>query len=377
MRVRRKSPTQGRKPALNGAPVRDVDEMIGYEMARLRQLCDELMRPVNKLILLLVITTALLAMSQQETPQGTRGANSSVKKIAVEVDGGTLRSNNFPIGALNAKPPRPVNAGSRLSDIFLIASPNAKPERLIEGLNPAWSPDGTKVAYCIREGSGFGQIQLINADGSGHIPLTKLKGGACLPDWSPDGQRLALTAYGGGTPLILVMDKKGQNVTQVSAGYGARWSPDGKRFVFCRRGESRGAPGSVWIANSDGTGATKVIEDRSPVLEAAWWPDGQSIVFTSDREHEYKSALYRINVDGTGLENIAAEKEASLYFPVPSPDGRQIVADLYPADFLGRRREDAGIDTVGGSSVVLLDLANHQSHLLAHGKHPSVVWGTP
>jgi Tol biopolymer transport system component len=322
------------------------------------------MRLVNKLILLLVITTPLLAMSQQEIPQGTGGADWSVKKIAVEVYGGYLQP-----------PGRAITI--HLSDIFVIASPNDKPKRLIDGISPAWSPDGTSIAYCVREGSGFGQIHLIDADGSGHTALTKLKDGACLPDWSPDGQKLAFTAYGGRTPRILVMDKNGQNVTQVSAGDRARWSPDGKRLVFSRLGEGPGATGSIWIANADGTGVTKVIEDKSPVLEAAWWPDGQSIIFTSDREHQYRSALYRVHVDGTGLENIAAEKGASLFFPVPSPDGKQIVVDVYPADFLGQRRETLGLDTIGGSRVVLLDLATHQTHLLAHGKHPSVLWERP
>ena len=94
-------------------------------------------------------------------------------------------------------------------------------------------------------------------------------------------------------------------------------------------------------------------------------------------QHEYRSALYRVHVDGTGLEIIAAEKKASLYFPVPSPDGKLIVADLYPADFLGRQREDVGIDTAGGSTVVLLDLTTQKSRVLAQGKHPSVIWGKP
>jgi Tol biopolymer transport system component len=341
-----------------------------------------MMRLVNRLIALLVIMTPLLARSQQDIPQGTGGANWSVKKIAVEAYGGeTVVNLNSGSPKTPGGPPLStalVVSGGPQSDIFVIASPNAKPKRLIEGVSPAWSPDGAKIAYCVREGRGFGQIQLINADGSGHRQLPKLKGGACLPEWSPDGQRLAVTAYSGdGTPAIVVMDKDGQNVTQMSAGYGARWSADGKRLVFCRRGEGPAAVSSIWIANADGTGLTKVIEDKSPVLEAAWWPDGQSILFTSDREHEYRSALYRVGVDGTGLENIAAEKGAALYFPVPSPDGKQIVVDVYPADFLARQREMLGLDTVGGSQVVLLDLASHQSHVLAHGKHPSVIWEKP
>lgn len=337
---------------------------------------------VNRLLLLVVITTSLLAMSQQEDPHESRGANWLVKKIAVEAYGGESggSTGGDPYVALGRiPPPRPLAInGSPRSDIVVIASPNTKPKRLAQGLSPAWSADGAKIAYCVREGRGFGQVQLINADGSGHRQLPKLKDGACLPDWSPDGQRLAVTAYDSdGTPLIFVLDKDGQNITQVAAGYGGRWSPDGERLVFCRHGKGPAAVSSIWTANSDGTGVTKVMEDKASVLEAAWWPDGQSIIFTSDREHQYRSALYRVHVNGTGLETIAADKGASLYFPVPSPDGKQIVVDVYPADFLGSRREMLGFDTVGGSQVILLDLASHQSRLLAYGKHPSVIWERP
>jgi Tol biopolymer transport system component len=194
-----------------------------------------------------------------------------------------------------------------------------------------------------------------------HIQLTKLKGGACPTDWSRDGEKIALIAYGAKTPMIFVMSKNGENLTQVTAGYGARWSPDGKHLVFCRPAERRGASDSIWIANADGTGATKLIEDNSQVLEAAWFADGKSIVFSSEREQKHRSALFRVNVDGTGLEAIAVDKQLSLFFPVPSPSGTQIVADAFPGGS-------------GEGSVILLDLASHHASVLAHGIHPSVVW---
>jgi TolB protein len=246
------------------------------------------------------------------------------------------------------------------TDIFVITSPPSMPKRLVEGLNPTWSPDGEKIAYCVRDGRGFGQIQLINADGSGHTQLTKLKGGACPTDWSLDGEKIAFIGYGA-TPSIFVMGKNGENVSQITAGYGAKWSPDGKQLVFCRSPEARGKSDSIWIANADGTGATKVTEDDSQVLEVAWSPDGKSIVFSSEREHNHKSALFRVNLDGSGLEAIAVDQQVSLFFPVPSPDGTQLVADAYASGS-------------GEGNVVLVDLASHHASVLAHGIHPSVLW---
>jgi Tol biopolymer transport system component len=194
--------------------------------------------------------------------------------------------------------------------------------------------------------------------------LTKLKGGACPADWSHDGEKIAFIGYGGKTPSIFVMSKNGENVTQISAGYGARWSPDGKQLVFCRPADRRGASDSIWIANADGTAAAKVIEDNSQVLEAAWFSDGKRIVFSSEREHKHRSALFRVNVDGTGLEAVAIDNRLSLFFPIPSPDGTQIIADAYPSDS-------------GEGSVVLIDLASHHASVFAHGIHPSVLWEKP
>lgn len=277
---------------------------------------------------------------QSQTPLPT--SSFAVRKIAFEINNG-----GFPIPQ---------------TDIFVRDSPNSKPKRLVEGIMPVWSPDGQKLAFCTREGRGFGQVQLINADGSGRLQLTHLRVGACPTDWSPDGEKILSIAYSTPMPTIFVMGIDGSNLKQIASGYGARWSPDGKRVVFCRSAEGRGMSGSIWTANADGTGAAKVIDDNSNILEVAWFPDGKSIVFSSEREDKRKSSLFRISPDGSGLETIAVDKHLSLYFPVLSPDAMQVVAD--------------GIED-RETKVVLLDLANHHVKVLADGLHPTVLWEKP
>src|SRR2546425_6754879 len=61
---------------------------------------------------------------------------------------------------------------------------------------PAWSPDGSTIAYVdVVPGSG-GQIFLVNADGTGLRQFTN--GGTNIGvAWSPDGSKIAFSTYGG------------------------------------------------------------------------------------------------------------------------------------------------------------------------------------
>jgi Tol biopolymer transport system component len=255
-----------------------------------------------------------------------------------------------------------VEVGYGLAEQIVIVDPKiSKPRHLTDGLNPVWSPDGGQIAYCVHLGPrSFGQIQVINVDGSGQKKLTNVKGGACLPDWSPDGEKLAFTAYNKG-PLVSIVDKDGENVRSITEGYGARWSPDGTRLVFCRNPQGHKTSGSIWIINVDGTGLKQIIEDDSDALEPTWFPDGNSVAFASEREHSKISAIFRVNLDGTGLEKIAGDQKLALFFPVISPDGKLLIVDCIPAHSHGRL-------------VVLLNTAGNQGTALAQGVHPSVLW---
>jgi Tol biopolymer transport system component len=102
-----------------------------------------------------------------------------------------------------------------------------------------------------------------------------------------------------------------------------------------------------------------VITDSSEVLEANWLPDGRAIAFCSTREAKRKSEIFQVNVDGTGLTNIASHDALNLYFPIFSPDGTQLVVDA----------------NAGGEPVILLiDLITHRAKQLAHGMHSALLW---
>ena len=300
------------------------------------------MRTYSRFIFLVL---ACVSCSRAALSQTAANSTWEVRKLAFER--GSVRVGVTPRQILNP-------------DLVVIEHADGKSRAVAEGLSPTWSPDGDKLAFCVHEGRGFGQIYVVNADGSGKNELTKLKGGASDPDWSPDGEKLVFTVLEFGTPKLGIIRKNGEGLTKLTDGYQARWSPNGKQLLFSRP-ERQGASTSIWVINSDGAGLQKVTEDDSAVIETSWMPDGSGIVFASKRNRR-DYAIYRINLDGTGFGILAEDKSASFYFPLLSPDGKQLIVDAYPKEG-------------GQGDLVLLDLVTHKKKTLTHGHHPAVLWG--
>ena len=84
---------------------------------------------------------------------------------------------------------------SNTAEIFVIAADGSgTPQRLTQNFEeergPAWSPDGNRIAFACRAGTGNAEICVMNADGSHVQQLTKNTVPDLTPTWSLDGQQL-------------------------------------------------------------------------------------------------------------------------------------------------------------------------------------------
>jgi TolB protein len=115
-----------------------------------------------------------------------------------------------------------------------------------------------------------------------------------------------------------------------------------QRIVFARVFPNEGQIG-LFIAARDGSGERPLLQPQGVDYDATWSPDGESIVFTSDREGS--ADLFRVRPDGTGLERLtndpAYDDQAAF-----SPDSKQLVfvttraggtADLWTLDIASKR----------------------------------------
>ncbi len=97
---------------------------------------------------------------------------------------------------------------------------------------PAFSPDGSQIAYFDGSGDHGNSLRVMNSDGSDVRVLTGADYGHIDElAWSPDGSRLAFSLqYGGG---LLVVGVDGSGLTElVPYGENAAWSPDGSRISY-------------------------------------------------------------------------------------------------------------------------------------------------
>jgi TolB protein len=127
---------------------------------------------------------------------------------------------------------------------------------------PTWSPDGTRLVF-----TRNGVLHVINADGTSLTPLPN-EDLSSSPDWSPDGTRVAYASPTGG---IRIRNADGSNPFTVTTGQDShpRWSPDKRQLVFVRVVDGKS---QLFIVNADGTGETKLSAGTAQETGPSWSP---------------------------------------------------------------------------------------------------------
>jgi Tol biopolymer transport system component len=218
----------------------------------------------------------------------------------------------------------PLNA--LWGDIFTVDATGSGQVRLTNNstkdLEPAWSPDGHKIAFsrCLCGLDGDNEIYTMNADGTGLMGLTMSRGTLYArdfnPAWSPDGTKIAFQGISappfpfGGPYGIYVMAADGSEETRIVNGRDPDWSPDGRKIA----GIGISSVPGISVMNADGTGQVRLTsnpDDGNPV----WSPDGTKIAF-----HRFlpTTAVFTMNADGTGLALLASGRDPD-WQPLPGP----------------------------------------------------------
>jgi dipeptidyl aminopeptidase/acylaminoacyl peptidase len=207
--------------------------------------------------------------------------------------------------------------------------------------DPQWSPDGRRLAF-VRDD----EIWVVEADGSRLVKVIGEPGKGRYPRWSPDGHRLAFMSRRRGWSQVWLIDapvpRRGRPATEpkpprptvlTESGIdveGFEWSPDGDRLaVTGHRGPEPSETEQIAIVDI-ATGSTRVVAgERSIDTGAHWLPDG-SLLFSSDADGWFQ--IIRLTADGHDrIVLTSGEREHGDTgwnpgsAPLPSPDGSRFV----------------------------------------------------
>ena len=257
------------------------------------------------------------------------------------------------------------------SELWIVGADGSDHRRLAVGSSPRWSPDGTRLAY-----TATGQIHLRWMDTGETATLTQLTESPSGLRWSPDGRRIAFNmlvphppprlavpprppegAEWAAPPImedrfksrqdgvgyldfgyrhIFVVPVEGGTPRQVTSGdfqhsSAAAWTPDGNHLVFSsnrNEGWEKDYRNSELYVASILTGEIRAVTDRpGPDHSPAVSPDGRRIAFVGyeDRTRTYQvSRLQVMNVDGSGARVVTGDLDRSVSNPVWAADGSGI-----------------------------------------------------
>ncbi len=214
--------------------------------------------------------------------------------------------------------------GSGLTN--LSQSPTSNDQFIRGGL----SSDGSKILFeSDRRGCLFAvcsDIFVLTVSDKSIIQITNRDEGDFGPAWSPDGSKIAFLCRYDGNQELCVVDSDGANLTRLTFSALLRvrrvdgWSPDGTKILYQAASGVANQDISIWVAESDGSGVVALSSEKGD-LDPMFSPAGDRIAFvTVDPDFE----IAVMDADGTMRANISQSPETIDNAPVWSPDGTQI-----------------------------------------------------
>ncbi len=171
----------------------------------------------------------------------------------------------------------------------------------------------TRIAYVTKEDGPTGityKLQVADSDGYNAVTILKSRDSILSPAWSPDGTKIAYVAFEERHPKVFIQGVAGESRELIANFPGLNsapaWSPDGRRLALTL---SKDGNPEIYVLDLDTRRLKRLTKNRVIDTEPAWSPDGRDIIFTSDRAG--KPQIYRMKVGGRSIERLTFEGDSN------------------------------------------------------------------
>jgi Tol biopolymer transport system component len=236
------------------------------------------------------------------------------------------------------------------TDLFRVT--DLPPSDDIFAYAPDFSPHGKRIVFP-HDMTGALELYVINADGTGLNQITHDGTGHALPHWSPDGTHIVFATNSElNTAVIATVRADGTEKKLLTSPFwdsvGAEYTVDSKHIVFSS--QLNGLVAALWIMDTDGKHQRRLT---APELEAGGpdvSPDGKHVVIYSHQNTPKPTSIFRLNLDDCEVTRLTSDGHMDT-LPVYSPEGNKIV---FMSDRLSPGSFDTWIMNADGSGKMRL-----------------------
>ncbi len=229
---------------------------------------------------------------------------------------------------------------------------------------PSWSPDGSKIAFVSARDHdgrltmplGVASLQVYVLGRGGDIFIMPALGGAPVklvsdayyPAWSPDGTRMAFTTAGLGESDVWVIGAAGGEPRRLARDltfdYHPTWSPDGTQIAYASL-DIASLAYSIRVVPARGGAPRAVVAENALLLRPVWSADGKTIFYS--RTKDGATNVWKTRLDGNAAaaaERVTLGEGSDLFLSGPDDSGRLAFAAI-------RSRADIWELTVEGGAL--------------------------